>query len=561
MKNFKQLFASVIIATLGASLVACNGGASDSSSGFAGGSTAVSTVVGNNTVTPTTPLLNLSSIPQVSTADLQAIFNALATDSAKTTIDLQSAVAIITGKDQVGLAKLQALNLTGYGAAISAEATVPHITLNSQPSQLQYNEALFAALFLGDVTDSTSGSDGTSTLGQISWTNTIATLPMVSHRFFGGYRLIQQDYTWSFNPGTLETITNTQNYVGNVSDINLLNIHQGAVGDCYFLSTLSAIIYQRGANSILSRFHQNSNGGYNIDYTNIHSIASQVSVSPITDLEIATGAYSASSGQWLSYLEKAYGDVLMSPEYSFIYFGTIPATPGSIYSLATFYDGMTASQLPVGQYYPAFKFLTGHEVYEFTSSMNKNHTDYGLVNLYADDPNSNNDTLGVKVSPTIMVSLIDPLLAQGRAIVLGTPVDTKELNGATQAGAVDLPPGIVGTHAYAILGHSNGKFKLRNPWGTNFIPNGPDGINNGYTMNDGIFYVPDADVFRIFDQIDIEQLPGVDKTAVVVNGQVQKNANGQIVYTEGSNPLMDSYVTSNGAYIKNNLTSDISLPK
>ena len=39
-----------------------------------------------------------------------------------------------------------------------------------------------------------------------------------------------------------------------------------------------------------------------------------------------------------------------------------------------------------------------------------------------------------------MVNLIDPLLAQGRVMVLGTPVDTKELNGATEQGAVDLPP-------------------------------------------------------------------------------------------------------------------------
>ena len=74
------------------------------------------------------------------------------------------------------------------------------------------------------------------------------------------------------------------------------------------------------------------------------------------------------------------------------------------------------------------------------------------------------------------------------------------------------------------MGHANGKFKLRNPWGTNFTPNGADSITNGYTMQDGIFYVPDADVFKIFDQIDIEQLPSLDKTPVVVNGVVQKIA-------------------------------------
>ena len=150
---------------------------------------------------------------------------------------------------------------------------------------------------------------------------------------------------------------------------------------------------------------------------------------------------------------------------------------------------------------------------------------------------------------------------QGRVIVLGSPVDTKELNGQVEQGAVDLPPGIVGTHAYAVLGHSNGKFKLRNPWGTNFTPNGPDNITNGYTMTDGVFYVPDADVFKIFDQIDIEQLPTMDKTPITVNGVVQKDSSGNVEYIPAKNPIMSSYTTSNGAYIKNNFTSDVAIPK
>ncbi|RTL10756.1 MAG: hypothetical protein EKK54_09925 [Neisseriaceae bacterium] len=551
MKKFNNLLTILIVSSASFTLAACGSGgsannaATQQTNSSSGGNNAAS----NNT------------LPQVSTDDLKAIFTALATDNAKSTISLQDAVAIITGKNPDALQTLKSLQLSGYQQAINAANQVPHVTINQTPTQAQYNEALFAALFIGDVTDSSSGSDGTSTLGQITWSNTLSNLAMVSHRFFGGYRLAQQDYTWSFNPGTLETIVNTGNQLGTAQDINLLNIHQGAVGDCYFLSTLSGLIYQRGAQSVANIFHPNESGGYSIDYTDVHSVAQQISVTPVTDLEVATGAYSAGSGQWLSYLEKAFGDVLMSPEYSFIYFGTTPATPGSIYNLATFYDGMTASQLPIGQYYSAFKFLTGHEVYEFTNSYNASSTDYTLVNTYADNPDSANITLGAKVTPANMVNLIDPLLAEGRVMVLGTPVDTKELNGATEQGAVDLPPGIVGTHAYAILGHANGKFKLRNPWGTNFTPNGADSITNGYTMQDGIFYVPDADVFKIFDQIDIEQLPSLDKTPIVVNGIVQKDSNGNPLYTAASNPIMDQYTTSNGAYIKNNYSKFVAVPK
>lgn len=557
MKYVKNILVSLVVSASGLALVACNSGGGSNNTGQANNTANTNAAAANKMITPPPA----ASLPQISTADLQAIFNALATDSAKTTINLQTAVDIITGKDQAGLAILQALPLAGYADAISAATKVPKVSINNTPSQAQYNEALFAALFLGDVTDSTSGSDGTSTLGQINLTNSLATLSMISHRFFGGYRLAQQDYTWSFNPGTLETIVNTPNSIGSQNSVNFLNVHQGAVGDCYYLSTLSALIFQRGSQELLNRFHQDGNGGYNIDYTTIHSLPSQIDVSTITNLEIATGAYSAGSGQWLSYLEKAYGDVLMSPEYNFIYFGNTPVIAGSIYNLATFYDGMTASQLPMGQYYPAFKFLTSHEVYEFTSSYNTSASNYTLVNLYADNPNANNITFGAEVTPANMVNLIDPLLAQGRVIVLGSPVDTKELNGQVEQGAVDLPPGIVGTHAYAVLGHSNGKFKLRNPWGTNFTPNGPDNITNGYTMTDGVFYVPDADVFKIFDQIDIEQLPTMDKTPITVNGVVQKDSSGNVEYIPAKNPIMSSYTTSNGAYIKNNFTSDVAIPK
>ena len=279
MKYAKNILVSLVISASSLALVACNSGGSNSGQTNTPNTNAAAA---NNSTTPP----GATSLPQVSTTDLQAIFNALATDSAKTTISLQAAVAIITGKDQAGLATLQALPLAGYADAISAANKVPNVSINNVPSQAQYNEALFAALFLGDVTDSSSGSDGTSTLGQITMTNSLATLPMISHRFFGGYRLAQQDYTWSFNPGTLEDIVNTPNSIGNQNSVDFLNVHQGAVGDCYYLSTLSALIFQRGSQELLNRFHQDGNGGYNIDYTTIHSLPSQVDVSTITNLEV-----------------------------------------------------------------------------------------------------------------------------------------------------------------------------------------------------------------------------------------------------------------------------------
>lgn len=500
------------------------------------------------------------SQPQLNIGDVKLLFTTLAGSNGE--ISTATAVNIIQGKDPINYNKLLALPTTGYAQALQDQqqliVNMPEFgsPLLSSGSQQKYNLALFAAIFLADVTDSSSGSDGTDQLGSITLANTLNNLPMVSHRFFGGNRLAQQFYTWSQNPGTFMAILNNNGQLGTVTDISYNNIHQGAVGDCYFLSTLGALINQRGAAAVLAMIN-NNNGSYQVNYTNIHSLESNIAVGVINDLEIATGAYPGSNGNWLTILEQAYGNVLMSNEYSFVYFGNAVPTEG-IYSLPTFYDGMVSSTLPIGQYYPAFKFLTGHEVYEFSTDYNSKG-DANYKNVYASDQSGYVNFSAQNVTPSNMVSIIIKGLQDGRVIVLGTPLDTKEIaTGGDSSSAVLLPPDIVGTHAYAVLGHKNGKFILRNPWGTNYAVTGSEGLQNGYNMNNGVFEVPDDQLPQIFTQVDIEQIPGLDATPQVINGQVVLNNNGDPVYTPGSSQLFADFVTSNQSFIKNNFTGSVS---
>ncbi len=490
--------------------------------------------------------------PEINTNDIKLIFNALATNASKTEIDTSKAVSIITGKDPQSLETLKNLNTSGYTQALANLKALGTYPVNSDGSQAQYNEALFAAIFIADVTDSTNGSDGTNELGSITLATTNANLDMVAHRFYGGHRLAEQHYTWSVNPGTFNAILNNNGSLGNASDVSYLNIHQGAVGDCYFLSTLGALINARGNQAVFDKITQNGQS-YSVSYTSIHSVGSSVNIGPVTDLEVATGAYSNGSGNWLTAFEQAYGEVLMSGEYNYVYFGKNIPTNG-IYSLPTFYDGMIAANLPIGQYYPAFKFLTGHEVYEFDAEQDSSGNTVLKNEYMSTDPgyvSINNQN----IAPSDMINIIDQSLQQNRVVVLGTPTDTKELNpGDSTAGAVTLPIDIVGTHAYAVLGHKDGKFILRNPWGTNFTPTGPDGLQNGYTMVDGVFSVPDEQIFQIFNQVDIEQLPGLDATPEVKNGQVVLSA-GNPVYQPGTSSLFANYYTSNQNFIDQNFTN------
>ena len=100
MKKFNNLLTILIVSSASFTLAACGSGgsannaATQQTNSSSGGSNAAS----NNT------------LPQVSTDDLKAIFTALATDSAKSTISLQDAVAIITGKNPDALQTLKAFN-------------------------------------------------------------------------------------------------------------------------------------------------------------------------------------------------------------------------------------------------------------------------------------------------------------------------------------------------------------------------------------------------------------------------------------------------------------------
>jgi hypothetical protein len=541
----KKLNTLLVALLSGIALVGCNEGSSAAQP--ANLTTNSATLAGEQT-----------SPPQLNIADIKLLFSQLA--DSKGEINIAAAVNIIQGNDPINYNKIQALPTTGYATALQAQQqlnqTMPEFgSLASTGSQQKYNLALFAAIFLADVTDSSSGSDGTDQLGSITLANTMSNINMVSHRFFGGYRLPSQFYTWSQNPGTFMSILNNSHQLGDSTTVSYNNIHQGAVGDCYFLSTLGALINQRGAAAVLAMINNNNND-YSVNYTNIHSQESAVQVGIVNDLEVATGAYDGSNGNWLTILEQAFGNVLMSNEYSFVYFGQNVPTEG-IYSLPTFFDGMVSSVLPIGQYYPAFKFLTGHEVYEFSTDYN-NKGDTKFKNVYASDQSGYVNFSTKKVAPADMINIIIQALADKRVIVLGSPLDTKEVAvGSSESGAVLLPPNIVGTHAYAVLGHANGKFTLRNPWGTNYSATGVEGLQNGYNMTDGVFQVPDNQVFKIFTQVDIEQIPVLDTTPEVQNGQVVLK-NGAPVYSAATSTLFANFVTSNQSYIKNNLTGSVS---
>jgi len=91
--------------------------------------------------------------------------------------------------------------------------------------------------------------------------------------------------------------------------------------------------------------------------------------------------------------------------------------------------------------------------------------------------------------------------AQGANLLMktGTP---GEGGGKTK----DLPPHVPHGHAFAILGYDdkNDLVHVWNPWGNNFTPQGPDGLENGYKTQTGQFFVPLKEFVEIFNVINFE---------------------------------------------------------
>ncbi len=71
----------------------------------------------------------------------------------------------------------------------------------------------------------------------------------------------------------------------------------------------------------------------------------------------------------------------------------------------------------------------------------------------------------------------------------------------------DIPPGLIGRHAYAVLAYdqSSRQVTVWNPHGKDFKPKmSPAGLENGYPVKKGIFQIPLEDFVRVFKSVSYE---------------------------------------------------------
>jgi Calpain family cysteine protease len=218
--------------------------------------------------------------------------------------------------------------------------------------------------------------------------------------------------------------------------------HQGALGDCPFVSTVGALVY-RNPSAVKSLFTENPDGSTTVNMGSGQS----VKITHITDSDIALFSSAGTNGLWLTILEKAYRRVLVTTEH-----------PDK-----KIYDGFSSGQ--------TIQVLDGFETKKFP---------LGKVHANASQLSELRQGLFLAQS-------------EHRLIKAGTPEGKKT-------------PGITLGHEYAILGYDKRTdvCHVWNPHGNNFTPKGSDSLQNGYTTKRGEFDIPLKDLIQIFSDVNIE---------------------------------------------------------
>ncbi len=217
-------------------------------------------------------------------------------------------------------------------------------------------------------------------------------------------------------------------------------IHQGGIGDCYFLAAMGSLA-ATNPQAIKDMIKDNGNGTYTVTFPGDKK--HPVTVKAPTDAELALYVKSGNYGVWPAVLEKAYGDWKRDT--------TIPQEGAG-----------GGDQIDVG-----IDILTGKK------------TDKHKIKDYSEDE------LGKMLTD---------------AFRNGESITTDCWNNPKNARGGDLPTG----HAYSVIGYdaSTGMVTIRNPWGSGELKDENGRPLDG--KNDGVFTMSLKEYRERFKNIAIE---------------------------------------------------------
>jgi hypothetical protein len=238
-------------------------------------------------------------------------------------------------------------------------------------------------------------------------------------------------------------------------------MHQGRLGDCYFIAPVGAALY-RSPEAIKNMFKKQPDGTIEVRF----GAGRKVRVRPVTDAELGLTSSTDGDGVWLNTLEKAFGESRNE---------RLPEDQQK--------DSTTDLIANGGSSRPIIELLTGHQARGISlrpKDKDKGHTDGELQAKLA------------LLRPILLSAMKDK-----RLVCCGTP-------GLSESDV--KVPGIPGKHAYAVLGYdvSTDELHIWNPHGNTFTPKGTKGPQFGYPTKSGRFAMPLKEFVQTFGGLSYE---------------------------------------------------------
>jgi len=239
--------------------------------------------------------------------------------------------------------------------------------------------------------------------------------------------------------------------------INLEDMHQGRLGDCYLIAPLGSLVH-RDPNVIKKMFVEQSGSGYTVRFADGHT----VKVPALTDAEVALTGTTEGHGLWLAVMEKAIKKKKKKEGGNTIDPDSVAGNIGR--------GGSTMRFIPL---------LTGHQ----GKSLSFHEKDSPLKAAEA----------RVRVKLPDVRQILVKGMADHRMVCCSTTTDVGV-------------PGLSSRHAYAVLSFdaSRDVVTIWNPHGNKFVPKGPAGLTNGFPTTDGKFTMTLAEFVKAFRSISYE---------------------------------------------------------